>query len=335
MEKDIHAATKDKHNKKQLLIVRTFDASREDVWKAWTDSETFIKWWGPKHFSCPFCDINFKVGSKYLNCMLSGDGKDFWSTGTYKEIVPMERIVYTDSFSDEKGNIVPATHYGIEEIPLELEVKITFEEFGGGTKMSLSHIGIPTGKIEKMTKIGWNESFDKLDKTLIANRLEVNPKIKVIAIPGIQELFIIREFEAARETVFNAHTDPELYIQWLGPSDLKTTLKTFEPRSGGKWRYVSKDNEGNEYSFHGFYHTFSAPKFIISTFEYDRFPESGHVFLEKIRFDCLSKQKTKLTYQMIFTSVEDRDFMLHSGMERDIEESYERLDELLSKKYAT
>jgi len=332
MEKHIHSTTKDKNTKKQLLITRTFDASREHVWKAWTDSEILMKWWGPKNFSCPFSDINFKVGSKYLNCMLSPDGKYFWSTGTYKEIVPLERIVCTDSFSDEKGNIVSATHYGMEEMPLELEVTITFEEFEGGTKMSLSHIGIPMGKMEEMTKIGWNESFDKLDKTLIANRLEVNRKMKVIAIPGIQQLFIIREFEAARETVFNAHTDPELYIQWLGPRDLKTTLKTFEPRSGGKWRYVSKDDDGNKYSFHGFYHEVSSPEFIISTFEYDRFPERGHVFLEKIRFDSLLKQKTKLTYQMIFTSVEDRDFMLQSGMERDIEDSYERLDELLSKK---
>lgn len=332
MEKHVHSTTKDKQNKKELLVTRAFDTSREHVWNAWTDSESFMKWWGPKHFTCPFCSIDFKVGGKYLNCMLSRDGKDFWSTGIYKEIVPMKRIVYTDSFSDEKGNVVPATHYGMEGFPLELEVTVTFEEFEGGTKMSLSHIGIPAGKMAEMTKKGWNESFDKLEKMLIANRLQVNPKMKVIAIPGAQELFIIREFDAPRETVFNAHIDPELYIQWLGPRYLKTTLKTFEPRSGGKWRYVSKDDDGNKYSFHGFYHEISAPEFIISTFEYDKFPESGHVFLQKIRFDSLSKQRTKLIYQMIFTSVEDRDFMLQSGMERDIEESYERLEDLLLKK---
>jgi uncharacterized protein YndB with AHSA1/START domain len=95
---------------------------------------------------------------------------------------------------------------------------------------------------------------------------------------------------------------------------------------------VSKDNDGNKYSFHGFYHEVSAPELIISTFEYDRIPERGHVYLEKIRFDALSKLRTKLIYQVIFTSVEDRDFMLQSGMERDIEESYGRLDALLTKK---
>ncbi|EIA08156.1 SRPBCC domain-containing protein [Flavobacterium frigoris] len=332
MEKQIHSTTKDKNSKQELFISRIFDASREHVWKAWTDSEIFIKWWGPNHFSCPFCKIDFKVGGKYLNCMLSRDGRDFWSTGIYKEIDPMKRIVYSDSFSDEKGNVVSAIHYGMEELPVELQVSVTFEEFGDGTKMSLSHIGVPTGKMEEITKMSWNESFDKLEKMLIADRLEVNPKMKAIAVPGVQELFIIREFDAPREVVFNSHVDPEIYIQWLGPRYLKTNLKTFEPRSGGKWRYVSKDSDGNKYSFHGFFHEVSAPEFIVSTFEYDRFPERGHVFLEKIRFDKLSKQRTKLTYQMTFSSIEDRDFMLQSGMERDIEESYERLDSLLSKK---
>ncbi|SDX67243.1 SRPBCC domain-containing protein [Flavobacterium degerlachei] len=332
MEKQIQSKTKEKQNEQELRLTWTFDAAREHVWKAWTDSESFIKWWGPKHFSCPFCSIDFKVGGKYLNCMLSRDGRDFWSSGTYIEIIPMMRIVYTDSFSDEKGNILPATHYGIEGLPLELLVTVTFEESEGGTKMSLSHVGIPAGEMQDRIKMGWNESFDKLEKMLITTRLEVNPKMKVIATPGMQELFIIREFDAPQEVVFNAHIDPELYIQWLGPRDLKTTLKTFEPRSGGKWRYVSKDNLGNKYSFHGYFHEVANPALIISTFEYDRFPESGHVFLKRITFGALPNKRTKLTYQVISFTVFDRDFMLQSGMEKDFEESYERLDELLSRK---
>jgi uncharacterized protein YndB with AHSA1/START domain len=331
MEIHIDTRTEKKNVNQELLITRIFDASREHVWKAWTVSENFVKWWGPKHFSCPFCQIDFKVGGHYLNCMLSLDGQDFWSTGTYKEIIPMKRIVYTDSFSDEKGNVVSAENYGIEGLPLELQVEISFEESEGGTKIALSHIGIPTRKMEELIQIGWNESFDKLEKLLIANRLKVNPKMKVIATPDTQELFIIREFDAPQDVVFNAHIDQDLYIQWLGPTDLTTTPKTFEPKNGGKWRYVSKDNNGNKYSFHGFYHEVSAPDLIVSTFEYDRFPEAGHVFLKKIKFDALPKRRTKLTYQVISFSVEDRDFMLQSGMEKDFEESYERLEALLSK----
>ena len=146
----------------KLLIVREFDAPLALVWKAWTEPESCMKWWGPKNFTAPFCKIDFKVGGKYLNCMRSPEGQDFWSTGTYLEIVPMERIVCTDSFADEKGNIVPSSYYGMEGFPLELKVTVTFEEHEGKTKMTLTHEGIPSGKMTDLTNASWNESFDKL-----------------------------------------------------------------------------------------------------------------------------------------------------------------------------
>jgi uncharacterized protein YndB with AHSA1/START domain len=97
----------------ELVITRVFDAPRELLWKAWTDPERLMRWWGPKHFTSPFCEIDLRVGGKYLNCMRSPEGQDFWSTGVYKEIVPMQRLVCTDCFADEKGNVVPASHYGL------------------------------------------------------------------------------------------------------------------------------------------------------------------------------------------------------------------------------
>src|SRR5512134_2988905 len=81
----------------ELVITRVFDAPRELVWKAWSEPEHFKRWWGPKGFTCPVCQIDFRVGGKFLGCMRSPEGQDFWSTGVYKEIVPLERIVSTDS----------------------------------------------------------------------------------------------------------------------------------------------------------------------------------------------------------------------------------------------
>jgi len=72
-------------------------------------------------------------------------------------------------------------------------------------------------------------------------------KTKITAEPGKQEFFITREFDAPRELVFKAHTDPKLYAQWLGPRRFTMKLEKFEPRSGGMWRYISKDKAGNEY----------------------------------------------------------------------------------------
>jgi uncharacterized protein YndB with AHSA1/START domain len=99
--------------------------------------------------------------------MRSPEGREFWSTGVYREIVEPTHLVYTDSFADEKGNVVPASHYGMEgDWPLELLVTVTFEEVGGKTRMTLRHAGIPAGKMKELCEIGWNESFDKLSEYL-------------------------------------------------------------------------------------------------------------------------------------------------------------------------
>jgi uncharacterized protein YndB with AHSA1/START domain len=156
-------------NKNELVITRIFDAPREVVWKYWTDPEYFKKWWGPKDFTCPVAKIDFRVGGKYLNAMRSKEDQDFWSTGTFKAIVPMEKIVATDSFADKDGNVVPSTHYGMEGFPLALEVTFTFEDLGGKTKMTLTHVGIENigEKMRAEMEKGWNESFDKITQNLL------------------------------------------------------------------------------------------------------------------------------------------------------------------------
>jgi uncharacterized protein YndB with AHSA1/START domain len=145
-----------------LVITRVFDAPREAVWKAWTDPEHFMRWWGPEGYTAPACKIDLRVGGKYLYCMRSPEGKDYWGTGVYRDIVPVERIVFTDSFADEKGNVVPASHYGMQgEWPLELLVTVMFEVDGGKTIMTLQHAGIPSDTVRDC-EAGWSGSFDKL-----------------------------------------------------------------------------------------------------------------------------------------------------------------------------
>ena len=156
-------------------------------------------------------------------------------------------------------------------------------------------------------------------------------KTNITAEPGKQEIIITREFDAPRELVFKAFIDPKLYTQWLGPRGLTMTLEIFEPQNGGMWRYIQKDQDGNEYAFHGVNHEVTAPERIISTFEFEGLPEKGHVILETARFDALPGDRTKLTSQSVFQSVVDRDGMLHSGMEEGVNDSYDRLDELLEK----
>src|SRR5512137_1895627 len=89
----------------ELLITREFDAPVSHVWKTWTDPVSIRRWWRPKDYTCPSASIDLRVGGSYLFCMRSSKGMDIWSTGVYKEIIPSRRIVSTDSFADEMGNV--------------------------------------------------------------------------------------------------------------------------------------------------------------------------------------------------------------------------------------
>lgn len=159
---------------------------------------------------------------------------------------------------------------------------------------------------------------------------ERNPT-RITAEPGKQEMIIVREFDAPRDLVFRAHTDPELYEQWIGPRGYTTKIETFESRNGGRWRYIQTDKDGNTYAFHGVNHDVTPPERIIQTFEYEGLPEPGHVILEKATFDELPGNRTKFTGRSVFLSVEDRDGMLQSDMEEGMKDSFSRLDELLER----
>jgi uncharacterized protein YndB with AHSA1/START domain len=154
-------------------------------------------------------------------------------------------------------------------------------------------------------------------------------KTTITAEPGKQELFITREFDAPCELVFRAHTEPDLYIQWLGPRDYEMVLETFEPYSGGRWRYLNTDKDGNEWAFHGVFHEIS-PERMIQTFEFEGLPEKGHVILDSMKLEPLPGDRTRITIHSVYQSVEDRDGMIQAGMETGLNQGYEKLDELLA-----
>lgn len=151
---------------KNVLIIRIIDLPIQEVWRAWTNAESFKKWWGPAAYTCPSCEIDLIVGGKNVNCMREPEGKEFWTTATYREIIPLEKIVYLENFSDPEGNPVLPSYY---EIPGswedEILVTVTFQVQGGKTKMTLEQTGIPD-EIHHDCVIGWNEAFNKMEVSL-------------------------------------------------------------------------------------------------------------------------------------------------------------------------
>jgi uncharacterized protein YndB with AHSA1/START domain len=152
-------------------------------------------------------------------------------------------------------------------------------------------------------------------------------KTEITAEPGVPQIVVTRQFAAPRNLVFRAYTEPDLLAQWLGPRDLTMTIDTYDVRDGGKYRYIHTAADGTEFRFRGVFHGDPAPHAIVQTFEYEGAP--GHVALDTISLDERDGATVVRTVSS-FSSVEDRDFMVESGMEHGVRESGERLDELLT-----
>jgi uncharacterized protein YndB with AHSA1/START domain len=145
--------------------------------------------------------------------------------------------------------------------------------------------------------------------------------------PSDREIVSERVFDASRDRVYAAYTDPELIPQWWGPRETTTIVDQMDVRPGGAWRFVAQGPDG-ETAFRGTYREVTPPERIVQTFEWEGMP--GHVVVETATFEDLGG-RTKVTATSLFHTTEERDGMLASGMERGLVETHDRLVELLAK----
>jgi uncharacterized protein YndB with AHSA1/START domain len=152
--------------------------------------------------------------------------------------------------------------------------------------------------------------------------------LTVTAPEGVQYIDFVREFDYPVEAVFNAHRDPALVGQWMGPRDLDAVIEEYDFRTGGRYRYVHKRGD-EEYAFNGVFHVVRENEFAVQTFEFEGFPDQ--VALDSMRFVDLGNGRTRLEGHSVYPSQEARDGMVASGMEHGMREGYERLEELLAR----
>jgi uncharacterized protein YndB with AHSA1/START domain len=150
----------------------------------------------------------------------------------------------------------------------------------------------------------------------------------VLTLPAEREIHVERIFDAPRDRVFAAYTDPELIPQWWGPRRTTTIVEEMDPRTGGAWRFLMRDSDGSEIVFRGVYREVTAPERIVQTFEWDGMP--GYVSVDSAAFEDLG-DRTRIVTTSIFYTPEERDGMIESGMETGMNETYDRLDELLAR----
>jgi uncharacterized protein YndB with AHSA1/START domain len=145
--------------------------------------------------------------------------------------------------------------------------------------------------------------------------------------PSDREVVIERVFDAPRERVFAAFTDPGLIPQWWGRYEDTTTVDKMEVKPGGDYRFITADSSGDEQAFRGTFREVAPPERIVQTQEWEGMP--GHVLVETVVFEDLV-ERTKVTSTSLFHTTEERDGMVDSGMEAGVVEMYARLDELLA-----
>jgi len=153
--------------KRDLVITRVLDAPVELVWKAWTDPEYVMLWWGPTGFTSPTCKIDFREGGKFVFHMRAPKdfqgGQDFYTSGVYKKIVPFKLIEFSQGLADKDGNRIDPTTMGMPaDFPKEIPSALAFKRVGDKTELTATEYGWTVGQMREMSEAGLSQCLDKL-----------------------------------------------------------------------------------------------------------------------------------------------------------------------------
>ena len=276
---------------RELTLTRLFDAPRELVFRMWTDPKHLAQWWGPAGFTNPVCEMDVRPGGKLRIVMRAPDGTDYPMSGTFREIIAPERLVFTNIAVDEDGNAL------IDGLTI-----VTFAEEGAKTKLTVETravalLPLATRMLEGMDA-GWRQSLDRLEEHVRGESGRASGR------PADRALEISRIIDAPRELVFKAWTDPEEIARWWGPRGFTTTSLTMDVRPGGAYRAGMRSPEGTLHCRRGVYREIVPPERIVFTFAWEGATgDPGHETLVTVRF-AEHDGKTLLTlHQATFETV--------------------------------
>jgi uncharacterized protein YndB with AHSA1/START domain len=299
---------------REIVITRLFDAPRTLVFKAWIDPKHLAIWWGPKNFTNPVCEVDARVGGAWHIVMRAPDGMEYPCGGVYREIVEPERIVFTNDAVDKQGNVI-----------IEGLTTVTFADEGGKTKLTLRTRG--TAKVDYAAaylngmEAGWTQSLEKLGEHVAPTGEADN------------EIVISRTFDAPRELVWEAMTDPQQIIHWWGPRGFSTTIKEMDVRPGGAWKHTMHGPDGTDYPNSSVFKEIVKPARIVYSLGGGK--KGGHPVqaVATWTFDALDGgKKTKVTIRMVFPSKAERDTIVREyGAIEGGKQTLERLGEHLGK----
>jgi len=310
---------------REILISRVFAASRNDVWAAWADPWQVGQWWGPKGFRSTITEMDQRVGGMWRLVMHGPDGTNYPCDMEFLELIPKERVVYR-------------THGGKAGAPIQqFDTTMSFEDHEDGTRLTIRMTFATAEQREYNVRTygaieGGEQMFDRLETTLRDQHGHSSflPKEEKHA------LCITREFDAPRELVWRAWTDPEMAKHWSGPKQFPAVHMELGKKSGDRWRICLRGcppgtNTPVDIWQGGVLQQIIAPELLVYTFAWERRANVGltddgdpHETVITIRFEEHDGKTTMHFHQAFFATAAERDG--HNG---GWTSSFERLSEVV------
>jgi uncharacterized protein YndB with AHSA1/START domain len=295
-----------------VVVTRVLAAPRRLVFETWSKPAHLARWWGPKGFTLPGCEMDFRPGGAYRFVMRGPDGNDYPFRGVYLEIAPPARIVFTAIIDNAPGN--------------ELLTTVTFAEEGGGTRLTVEQT-VPTEPYARGQKQGWTESLECLAEYL-AEEMKMAEGNSVATLAGDREIVGVRVFDAPRDLVWKVWTEPEHIAKWWGPRGFTTTTYSMDVRPGGVWRFVMHGPD-RDYQNKITYLEVVKPERLV-------YKHGGEKEVEPVNFQvtvAFTEQggKTRVDMRMVFPSAKARGYVIETyGAVEGLNQTLARLEEYLA-----
>lgn len=312
----------------EFLISRVFNASSSTLFDLWTQPGHLARWWGPKGFTNPVCEVDARPGGMYRLTTRSPKGDEFPLKGSFLEVSRPLRLVMTMDCSGHPAEWHDAVHPGRDRgrpPAMVMHQTVTFEESDGRTRMTIrtkfDSAAIRDAVVRNGMDDGWSQSLDRLEQSAS----------EAAAHQADRELLFSRELRAPRELVFRAWTDPEQVGKWWGPRGFTTTTEVMEVRRGGEWRHIMHGPDGTDYPNRTVYVEVAPPERLVYTNGGGKPGESEANFQTTVRFESLASGGTRITMRMVFPTREMRDMVVKVyGAVEGAHQTLERLESHLS-----
>lgn len=307
---------------REIVVSRVFDAPRDLVFQVWSSHEHLAQWYGPNGFTITTHEMTFEPGGVWRFIMHGPDGRDYPNRVVFKEIVEPERLVYAHDDDEE----------GVEAI--SFNTTVTFDEAGAGkTKLTMRSVFSSKQEKDRVEALagaveGGFETVGRLAAYLAAQNGGKEAAL-TISLPSEKEVILRRVFNAPRNLVFQAMTQPEHIRNWWGCKTFELTVCEIDFRVGGSYRLVQRAPDGQVHPFRGDYLEIAPPERLVQTFIYDVDGIRDYPSTETITL-LEENGKTILTNSIRYLSQQARDGHFYSGMESGARESMDRLEELVA-----